>query len=79
MEIDRPWQRADERGHEATLLRLQRRHAVDVCPTNRYVTFKQALEAGGSVRKGEHGTKVYFVSTFEAKQDDTDDPGSGLL
>lgn len=26
----------------------------------RYLTFKQALEAGGNVRKGEHGTKVYF-------------------
>jgi antirestriction protein ArdC len=24
----------------------------------RYLTFKQALEAGGNVRKGEHGTKV---------------------
>ena len=30
-------------------------------PTPRFVTFKQAQEAGGSVRKGEHGTKVYFV------------------
>jgi antirestriction protein ArdC len=29
--------------------------------TPRFVTFKQAQEAGGSVRKGEHGTKVYFV------------------
>lgn len=26
----------------------------------RYVTFNQAKEAGGNVRKGEHGTKVYF-------------------
>ena len=30
-------------------------------PTPRFVTFKQAQEAGGSMRKGEHGTKVYFV------------------
>jgi antirestriction protein ArdC len=30
-------------------------------PTPRFVTFKQAQEAGGSVRKGEHGTRVYFV------------------
>jgi antirestriction protein ArdC len=30
-------------------------------PTPRFVTFKQALEVGGAVRKGEHGTKVYFV------------------
>ena len=28
------------------------------CP--RYLTFNQAKEAGGNVRKGEHGTKVYF-------------------
>ncbi len=26
----------------------------------RYLTFKQALDAGGNVRKGEHGEKVYF-------------------
>jgi antirestriction protein ArdC len=30
-------------------------------PTPRFLTFKQAQEAGGTVRKGEHGTKVYFV------------------
>ncbi len=29
--------------------------------TPRFLTFKQAMEAGGNVRKGEHGTKVYFV------------------
>jgi antirestriction protein ArdC len=28
----------------------------------RFLTFKQALDAGGSVPKGEHGTRVYFVS-----------------
>jgi|SRR5215471_3694357 len=27
----------------------------------RFLTFKQAQEAGGHVRKGEHGTRVYFV------------------
>jgi antirestriction protein ArdC len=26
----------------------------------RYLTFNQAKAAGGNVRKGEHGTKVYF-------------------
>jgi antirestriction protein ArdC len=30
-------------------------------PTPRFLTFKQAVEAGGTVRKGEHGTKVIFV------------------
>jgi antirestriction protein ArdC len=29
--------------------------------TPRYLTSKQASELGGNVRKGEHGTKVYFV------------------
>jgi antirestriction protein ArdC len=31
----------------------------------KFLTFKQALELGGNVRKGEKGTKVYFVSTFD--------------
>jgi antirestriction protein ArdC len=31
----------------------------------RYLTFKQALDAGGNVRKGEHGTKVYFVKQLQ--------------
>jgi antirestriction protein ArdC len=30
-------------------------------PTPRFLTYKQAIEAGGNVRKGEHGTKIYFV------------------
>jgi antirestriction protein ArdC len=34
----------------------------------RWLTFKQAAEVGGSVRKGEKGTTVIFVSTF-AKED----------
>jgi len=39
----------------------------------RFVTFKQALELGGNVRKGEHGTKVYFVKRLELKSEDDDD------
>jgi antirestriction protein ArdC len=35
--------------------------------TPRFLTFKQALEAGGHVRKGEHGQKVYFVKQLELK------------
>jgi antirestriction protein ArdC len=34
----------------------------------RFVTFKQAQETGGSVRKGEHGTKVYFVKQLRVKE-----------
>jgi antirestriction protein ArdC len=38
--------------------------------TPRFLTFKQAIEAGGNVRKGEHGTKVYFVKQLQVKNDD---------
>jgi antirestriction protein ArdC len=40
--------------------------------TPRYLTFKQALELGGHVRKGEHGTKVYFVKQLVGKDKDDD-------
>ena len=33
--------------------------------TPRYLTFRQASELGGNVRKGEHGTKVYFVKQLQ--------------
>jgi antirestriction protein ArdC len=33
--------------------------------TPRYLTFKQALELGGNVRKGQKGTKVYFVKQLQ--------------
>jgi antirestriction protein ArdC len=36
--------------------------------TPRFVTFKQAQEAGGSVRKGERGTKVYFVKQLRVTE-----------
>jgi antirestriction protein ArdC len=35
--------------------------------TPRYLTYKQALELGGNVRKGEHGTKVYFVKQLQVQ------------
>src|SRR5690348_6113260 len=38
----------------------------------RYLTYKQAQGAGGHVRKGEHGTKVYFY-----KQLTVEDKASG--
>lgn len=37
-----------------------------------FMTFKQALEAGGNVRKGEHGFQVYYMSNYSKK--DADDP-----
>ena len=37
---------------------------------NRWLTYKQAQEAGGHVRKGEKGVRVVFVSTFERETQD---------
>lgn len=36
-----------------------------------WLTFKQALEEGGSVRKGEKGSQVIFVSTIEREDEQT--------
>src|ERR1035437_6396090 len=44
--------------------------------TPRFLTFKQALELGGNVRKGEHGTKVYFVKQLQVHDGDADDNSS---
>src|SRR5258708_38089358 len=41
--------------------------------TPRFLTFKQALELGGNVRKGERGTKVYFVSHLQVLDQVADD------
>jgi antirestriction protein ArdC len=35
--------------------------------TPRFLTFKQALQLGGNVRKGECGTKVYFVKRLQVR------------
>jgi len=47
--------------------------------TPRFLTFKQALELGGKVRKGEHGTKVYFVKQLQVRENGTDDSSSMRL
>src|SRR6202048_4668918 len=39
----------------------------------RFLTYKQALELGGHVRKGERGTKVYFVKQLQVRDKDSDD------
>jgi antirestriction protein ArdC len=41
--------------------------------TPRYLTFKQALELGGAVRKGQHGTKVYFVKQLQVRDKGVED------
>jgi antirestriction protein ArdC len=38
--------------------------------TPRYLTFKQAVDLGGQLRKGEHGTKVYFVKQLQVPDKD---------
>jgi antirestriction protein ArdC len=47
--------------------------------TPRFLTFKQALELGGNVRKGEHGTKVYFVKQLQVRDQGGDDERSTRL
>jgi antirestriction protein ArdC len=48
-------------------------------PTPRFLTFKQAIEAGGNVRKGEHGTKVYFVKQLQIKSADSEEADTRLV
>ena len=47
--------------------------------TPRFLTFKQAIEAGGNVRKGEHGTKVYFVKQLQIKDGDSEEADTRLV
>src|SRR5258705_8240350 len=47
--------------------------------TPRFLTFKQALELGGNVRKGEHGTRVYFVKQLQVHDNGADDTSSTRL
>ena len=47
--------------------------------TPRFLTFKQAIEAGGNVRKGEHGTKVYFVKQLQIKDGDGEEADTRLI
>src|SRR5260221_7174575 len=47
--------------------------------TPRFLTFKQALELGGNVRKGEHGTNVYFVKQLQVQDRVEEDHSSTRL
>jgi antirestriction protein ArdC len=47
--------------------------------TSRFLTFKQAIEAGGNVRRGEHGTKVYFVKQLQVKDGNGEEAESRLV
>jgi antirestriction protein ArdC len=47
--------------------------------TPRFLTFKQALDLGGNVRRGEHGTKVYFVKQLQVRDEGADDKSATRL
>jgi antirestriction protein ArdC len=47
--------------------------------TPRFLTFKQASGAGGNVRKGEHGTKVYFVKQLQITDSDSEEADTRLI
>lgn len=47
--------------------------------TPRFLTYKQATESGGHVRKGERGTKVYFVKQLRVRDDNGDDADARLV
>jgi len=46
-------------------------------PSQRWLTFKQALAMGGTVRKGEKGTMVVYADTFVPKAEQEKAAGSG--
>jgi antirestriction protein ArdC len=45
----------------------------------RFLTFKQALDVGGHVRKSERGTKVYFVKQLAVREDKDGDASTRLV
>jgi antirestriction protein ArdC len=47
--------------------------------TPRYLTFKQALDLGGHVRKGERGTKIFFVKQLQVRDEGADDSSGARL
>src|ERR1700720_1174462 len=48
-------------------------------PTPLFLTFKQATGLGGHVRKGERGTKVYFVKQLQVRDQRADDSSETRL
>ena len=54
--------------HGANVIQLWMNQTAFGYPTAEWVSFKQALEFGGSVRKGEHGVPIFFVSSIEREE-----------
>lgn len=46
-------------------------------PSQNWLTFRQAVSLGGSVRKGEHGVTVCYADRFIPKRDAQSDDGAG--
>jgi antirestriction protein ArdC len=44
-----------------------------------YLTFKQGLELGDHVRKGERGTKVYFVKQLQVRDEGADEEAAARI
>lgn len=47
--------------------------------TPRFLTFRQAQEAGGYVSRGEHGTKVYFVKQLRVNDSENEEADPRLV
>jgi antirestriction protein ArdC len=56
-------------------------HAADErsFPTNGWLTFKQALDAGGHVRKGEKGTQIVFAKRISVTDNDEEERQISML
>ena len=76
-------ERPAERRDQSPLLGMQRDFALARAQSrldNATVPHIQAAqEAGGHVRKGEHGTKVYFVKQLQVKDRDGEDADARLI
>lgn len=44
-------------------------------PTQGWLTFRQALDLGGCVRKGEHGVTIFYADRFTPKKDNDGEGG----
>jgi hypothetical protein len=71
-------------GEQSALLRMQRRSVVDGASGRlSHAAFSdaqaQALELGGNVRKGERGTKVYFVKQLQVRDQGDDSSSTRLI
>lgn len=58
-------------GMNVVLLMMQQ--AISAYPYSRWLTYKQAAELGGNVKKGEKGTHIVFYKTLEKENKETGD------